>query len=133
MPYITVMYSTGPLFLSVVWKEYTRLSLPASEQVRLLMPDEYSKHAWSFFKISKGSSWHGEDAQTIFWMGKHWMFLTVLGFSLAGAIGLSLYWSCAKCEMHKRGKQIAVRRPMPWNWFSQQEQKDPFETLTRMA
>jgi mannosyltransferase OCH1-like enzyme len=24
VPYITIMYSTGPSFLSVVWKEYTR-------------------------------------------------------------------------------------------------------------
>ena len=41
LPYITVMYSTGPLFLSVIWKEYM-LDAPATEsaRVRILMPDE---------------------------------------------------------------------------------------------
>lgn len=41
VPYITVMYSTGPLFLSVIWKEYTRWGNIEEERVRILMPDEY--------------------------------------------------------------------------------------------
>jgi len=41
VPYITVMYSTGPLFLSVIWKEYTRWGTPEEGRVRILMPDEY--------------------------------------------------------------------------------------------
>jgi mannosyltransferase OCH1-like enzyme len=66
MPYITVIYSTGPLFSSVIWKEYLRGSRPMEEHVRILMPDEYKGFKWSFFNIVKGSSWHGKDAQTIF-------------------------------------------------------------------
>lgn len=38
--YITVMYSTGPLFLSVIWKKYGRLSLDVQDRVRVLMPQE---------------------------------------------------------------------------------------------
>jgi mannosyltransferase OCH1-like enzyme len=67
LPYITVMYSTGPLFLSVIWKEY----MPEShglERVRVLMQDEYNKAPWSFFSHHKGDSWHGKDAQLIFWV-----------------------------------------------------------------
>jgi hypothetical protein len=69
LPYITVMYSTGPLFLSVIWKEYM-LNSPATEsaRVRILMPDEYNRHAWSFFSHHRGSSWHGKDARLIFWV-----------------------------------------------------------------
>ncbi|KAI9746585.1 MAG: hypothetical protein M1818_000298 [Claussenomyces sp. TS43310] len=133
MPYITVMYSTGPLFLSVLWKEYTSLAVPPMEQVRLLMPDEYSKHAWSFFKIAKGSSWHGEDAQTIFWMGKHWMFLTFMGFALAGVLGTALWWTCAKCEKIKRGKPVTTRRLLPWSWISRGSEKGNYEHVMRMA
>lgn len=60
--------------------------------MRILMPDEYKGHSWSFFNISKGSSWHGKDAQTIFWMGKHWFLITVVGFAIAGVVGSLLWW-----------------------------------------
>lgn len=107
LPYITIMASTGPLFLSVVWKqwisehsgsEYTSPSVSGTDQqdwpgrVRILMPDEYNKHAWSFFQTYKGSSWHGKDAQLIFWMGRNWMLLTALGFMLAALVGLGVWW-----------------------------------------
>jgi len=68
VPYITVMASTGPLFLSIVWKEYSKWGLPDDERVRILMPAEYSKNSWSFFTVVKGSSWHSGDAKTIFWV-----------------------------------------------------------------
>ncbi|KIX10598.1 uncharacterized protein Z518_01682 [Rhinocladiella mackenziei CBS 650.93] len=97
LPYITIMASTGPLFLSVIWKkwmgEHAHLDRDTwIGRVRVLMPDEYNKHAWSFFETYKGSSWHGKDARLIFWMGKNWMFLTALGFLLAGVVGLSIWW-----------------------------------------
>ncbi len=68
LPYITVMYSTGPLFLSVIWKEYIGEDRNEESRVRVLMPDEYNKHAWSFFTHHRGSSWHGKDAMFIFWV-----------------------------------------------------------------
>ena len=109
LPYITVMYSTGPLFLSVVWKEYMQVTTNEDARVRILMPDEYNKHAWSFFTQHRGSSWHGKDARLIFWvcrpfgtshrkltlslqMGRHWMFLTALGFVMAGVVGMCAWW-----------------------------------------
>jgi inositol phosphorylceramide mannosyltransferase catalytic subunit len=97
LPYITIMGSTGPLFLSVMWKKYMnhhRNEAPDwAGRVRVLMPDEYSKHSWSFFNIFKGDSWHQGDAKLIFWMGQHWMFLTAAGFGLVGIIGLFGWWS----------------------------------------
>ncbi|KAI9677653.1 MAG: hypothetical protein M1817_006608 [Caeruleum heppii] len=92
LPYITVMYSTGPLFLSVIWKEHLHEVTRQEERVRVLMPDEYNRHAWSFFAHHRGSSWHGRDAQLIFWMGRHWMFITAIGFVLAGLVGLCAWW-----------------------------------------
>ncbi|RPB25303.1 hypothetical protein L211DRAFT_783649 [Terfezia boudieri ATCC MYA-4762] len=86
VPYITVMYSTGPLFLSVIWKEYIRWGTSEEGRVRILMPDEYIKKPWSFFTYHKGSSWHNEDAQAIFWMGQHWILLTVSGVVLAALL-----------------------------------------------
>lgn len=40
LPYVTVMYSTGPMFLSVIWKEYIRWGTTEEGRVRVLMPAE---------------------------------------------------------------------------------------------
>ncbi|KAJ5902506.1 Mannosyl phosphorylinositol ceramide synthase SUR1 [Penicillium taxi] len=93
LPYITVMYTTGPLFLSVVWKQYMQTNPAESARVRILMKDEYNQHSWSFFTHHVGNSWHGKDARLIFWMGQHWLFLTVSGFLLAGVFGVCLWWT----------------------------------------
>ncbi|KAB8300084.1 hypothetical protein EYC80_000316 [Monilinia laxa] len=128
MPYITVMYSTGPLFLSVLWIEYMRTVTDEAGRVRNLMPDEYSKHSWSFFNVVKGNSWHGKDAQTIFWMGKHWMFLTVAGFAIAGVVGGCL-WLAWNMWVVRSGK--SQRRGMAlWRRVSG---KDRYELLDRVA
>ncbi|EPS41188.1 hypothetical protein H072_4917 [Dactylellina haptotyla CBS 200.50] len=92
MPYITIMASTGPLFLSIIWKKWTGLELQESARVRILMGDEQQHKPWSFFMVYKGSSWHTKDAQTIFWMQHHVPHLVIGGFILAGIIGYSVYW-----------------------------------------
>jgi mannosyltransferase OCH1-like enzyme len=130
MPYITVMYSTGPLFLSVIWKEYMRDKRPAEEQVRILMPEDYKGHQWSFFNISKGSSWHGKDAQTIFWMGKHWLLLTVSGFAVAGVVGACLWWTWSMWVM-RVGKTSGGRSRLSlWRKITGKER---YELVDRMA
>ncbi|KAL4751802.1 hypothetical protein BDW72DRAFT_212567 [Aspergillus terricola var. indicus] len=96
LPYITVMYSTGPLFLSVIWKEYMQGYRSEMDRVRILMPDEYKKHSWSFFTHHTGNSWHGKDARLILWMGQHWVFLTFCGFLLAAVVGFCLLWTYAR-------------------------------------
>ncbi|KAH8683076.1 nucleotide-diphospho-sugar transferase [Tricladium varicosporioides] len=130
LPYISVMYSTGPLFLSVIWKEYLRTTRPPSEGIRVLMPQEYKGHSWSFFNISKGSSWHGKDAQTIFWMGKHWLLLTVTGFMVAGVVGGCLWWMWSMWVMNagrtSHGKKVGLWRRISGG-------KERYELLDRMA
>ncbi|KAI1920941.1 CSG1/SUR1-like protein [Ophidiomyces ophidiicola] len=93
LPYITVMYSTGPLFLSVLWKQYMAGRPSGADRVRVIMADEYNRHSWSFFTHHPGSSWHGKDARLIFWMGSHWMLLTIVGFLLAGIVGTFMWWA----------------------------------------
>ena len=103
LPYITIMGSTGPLFLSVMWKKYMQNHLDEGPdwvgRIRVLMPDEYSKQPWSFFKIFKGDSWHQGDAKFIFWMGKHWVFLTAGGFGLAAILGLCGWWAYKRLSL----------------------------------
>jgi mannosyltransferase OCH1-like enzyme len=119
LPYITVMGTTGPLFLSVIWRHYNdgeakrlsagtvsgaAVSAPGAgsaavvssaddlRRVRVLFPDEYNNHPWSFFSHHKGNSWHGGDVRLIFWMSKHWFLLTVTGFIVGFGVLFAL-WS----------------------------------------
>jgi hypothetical protein len=47
----------------------------------------------SFFDLHYGgSSWHGDDAKFIRWMGKHWLSVTMVGFMFAADFGLCVWW-----------------------------------------
>ena len=121
LPYITIMASTGPLFLSVVWKkwmaEHTGLAPQDGEyegRVRVLMPKEYAKQAWSFFKEYKGDSWHGDDARFIFWLGKNWLLVTVVGVLVGGGL-LFTGWFCYTRVLSRlggrgRGRSLSPKR-----------------------
>lgn len=78
--YTTIMFSTGPVMLSVLLKQYKRWGVPDSEKVRILEP--LRNHTSPFFYQGQGSSWHQDDAKLIFMMGKHWFLVTLLGIAL---------------------------------------------------
>ncbi|KAJ5770680.1 uncharacterized protein N7511_002731 [Penicillium nucicola] len=99
LPYITIMYSTGPLFLSVIWKEYMQDHPSESNRVRVLMQGDYMKNSWSFFLHHTGNSWHGNDAHLIFWMGRHWMFLTFCGLLLVTVVGFCCIWTYSRVTL----------------------------------
>lgn len=100
--YPTVMFSTGPMFLSAQYGLYTSthpptLALPGGE-VRVLPKALYGKNAkpgeapHSFFSHYYGSSWHADDAAFIGFLGKWgkglmWVGLVVL---ILGVIRLVL-------------------------------------------
>ena len=94
-PYISIMYSTGPLFLSVIWKEWLAANAgkPAEWEgrVSVLTIEAYNEHPLSFFRDYGGSSWHGKDARFILWAGEHWILLTATGF-MGAAIGVTCLW-----------------------------------------
>jgi inositol phosphorylceramide mannosyltransferase catalytic subunit len=124
LPYITIMASTGPLFLSVIWKKWMGEHAHLNQEtwigrVRVLMPDEYNKHSWSFFETYKGSSWHGKDARFIFWMGKNWMLLVVVGFFIVLTVGFLawfvysriLIWTAKRRRDRGSPRMLATRFP----------------------
>lgn len=81
IPYMTIMGSTGPLFVSVVWKQYKRWGrMPANGIVRILQPADYKSNQNSFFSIAKGSSWHTDDASFMKSLGNHILSCVVAGF-----------------------------------------------------
>jgi mannosyltransferase OCH1-like enzyme len=137
LPYITIMSTTGPLFLSVVWKKYMRLhskeGVDWNGRVRVLTPDEYFQLDTSFFDLRYGgSSWHGDDAKFLLWMGQHWLSTTVAGFSMAAVVGLCVWWAYGRMfQLRKPGDFGSVERASPrllprhgfrlplwraWNW-----------------
>ncbi|KAF9695197.1 hypothetical protein EKO04_007024 [Ascochyta lentis] len=91
LPYITVMASTGPLYLSLVWRHYMNQSPEGDDRLRILFPEEYNNHAWSFFTHHLGNSWHKTDVKVIFWLGKHWVFVTLVGFTVGFTVLGLLY------------------------------------------
>jgi mannosyltransferase OCH1-like enzyme len=91
LPYITVMATTGPLYFSLIWRHYNNAGPQGNDRVRILFPDEYNNHPWSFFTHHLGNSWHNTDVKVIFWLGRHWMFVTLVGFTLGFALLGLLY------------------------------------------
>ncbi|KAI5952601.1 CSH1 [Candida jiufengensis] len=86
VPYITIMISTGPLFLSVIWKQYKRWGVPEAGKVRILMPENYKGYKNSFFAIAPGSSWHMSDATFIKSLANHLVLAVIGGFCIAMTI-----------------------------------------------
>ncbi|KAH9899933.1 nucleotide-diphospho-sugar transferase [Cubamyces lactineus] len=91
--YPTVMFSTGPMFLSAQYGSWTSSHPPTPEhpggEVRILPKSLYGKNAkpeeapHSFFSHYYGSSWHADDAAFIGFLGKWgkglmWIGLLVL-------------------------------------------------------
>ncbi|KAI0723241.1 nucleotide-diphospho-sugar transferase [Earliella scabrosa] len=95
--YPTVMFSTGPMFLSAQYGAWTSSHPPTPDapggEVRVLPKPLYGKNAkpgeapHSFFSHYYGSSWHADDAAFIGFLGKWgkglmWIGLAVLVFGL---------------------------------------------------
>ena len=86
--YPTVMFSTGPMFLSAQYALYLRKNRDlAVSQVRILPQTLYGKNAdegqaaHSFFSHFYGSSWHSDDAAFVAFLstwGKTMMWLGLL-------------------------------------------------------
>ncbi|EUC44122.1 glycosyltransferase family 32 protein [Bipolaris oryzae ATCC 44560] len=102
LPYVTVMASTGPLYLSLIWRHYNNAGPVDEERVRILFPDEYNNHSWSFFTHHLGNSWHRTDVKIIFWLAKHWVLVTILGFAAGFAI-LGLIYKLAVLNKRSNG------------------------------
>jgi mannosyltransferase OCH1-like enzyme len=101
LPYVTVMASTGPLFLSALWKRW--IDSPRnvdSGRIRVVHREEFSG-ADGIFKIFAGSSWHGGDVRVLRWVLAHAVFV---GFVTALAVVVVGYWTwgyCQRCRHHR--------------------------------
>jgi mannosyltransferase OCH1-like enzyme len=93
-PYITVMASTGPLFISLVWKEWLDNGKNVGHgRVRTLVPQG---RGYGFFINVMGRSWQGRDELVIAWLEKHWAFTTFLA---TAAVVVVLDIACSVFDM----------------------------------
>lgn len=86
------MYTTGPLFLSVIWIEYLggrSVGWSELERLRLLLPRPVPGDSYGMWKNVQGGSWHGSDPYVIYWMGDHLALVMLVGVALG--VGL-LRW-----------------------------------------
>jgi inositol phosphorylceramide mannosyltransferase catalytic subunit len=96
--YPTVMFSTGPMFLSAQYGIYTASHPPAPGDVRILPKALYGKNAkpseapHAFFSHYYGSSWHADDAAFIWFLGTWGKILMIIGLIvlLFGLIRLTI-------------------------------------------
>lgn len=115
IPYMTIMGSTGPLFLSVIWKQYKRWGILKNGTVRILQPAYYKMHSYSFFSITKGSSWHLDDAKLMKALENHILSCVVTGFIFGFFIlygEFTFYcWLCSKnfSNLTKNWKLHAIK------------------------
>lgn len=102
VPYLTIMSSTGPLFISIVWKHYRRWKIFTKNYVpvKIIQPQDYKGSSSSFFSIVKGSSWHTDDAKWMKSLENHILSCVVAGFIFAFFILYGEYifycWLCYK-------------------------------------
>ncbi|KAL1614921.1 CSG1/SUR1-like protein [Diplodia seriata] len=112
-PYLTVMYSTGPLFLSEMREEYLRevtaADTSAEELLFTLMPSDYDRDGKSVFRSYRGSSWHQGDARVVFWAADHAALLAVGGALVAVAV---MGVVSLRCCRGRRGSEEGYYYPL---------------------
>ena len=85
VPYATIMFSTGPMYLGHSYNSY-----PCKEQIDTV-PVSYLTE--TYFVHHHASSWHGWDGHIItFFYTRGRMWLTLLCCTLIGALCLAIYY-----------------------------------------
>lgn len=64
--YITVFFTTGPMFVNRLLARYWAASgIARDDEIKVLPANFYSESFTSYFMHFPGSSWHGHDAETV--------------------------------------------------------------------
>ena len=85
-PYLTVLYSTGPMFLTL---QYKRLPSARQKDILILPPKLYVERGTQYVKHLRGSTWHQQDAQIVQWMARNWSVVS-------GVLLLAVVMCCSR-------------------------------------
>ena len=92
--YATVMFSTGPMFVTAQATAYRRTaSYHRNHNLAVLPDDMYGKYVVSpdpLFEHLHGSSWHGDDAKSVLWFLKHPIVVGAVLFAALAAVAVQL-------------------------------------------
>lgn len=114
VPYLTVMYTTGPLFLSAIWIEYLRGKDNGGstlDRLHVLIQGPVKGDNYGFWKNIKGGSWHRQDRDVMLWMGDHLIISTLLGFAIGICVVILLWKAFKMCTaMFKGGRWLELQR-----------------------
>lgn len=96
-PYLTVLYSTGPMFLSL---QFMRMSPEKQNEVLVLSPELYTRKRTRYFRHLRGSTWHSSDARAVQWMIKNCSAIAVALFIAA------IYWKVLRVPRKNESKIV---------------------------
>lgn len=97
LPYVNIMLSSGPLFLSLVIKDYL-LQQPylPSPAIKVIKPPNLN----GYITDLESSTWHRRDAQIFMWLGtRPWIWFVLggvgvfIGLNLMNSLLLFSYWA----------------------------------------
>ena len=95
--YLTVLYSTGSLFLSLLYYNQKPLE---RRQIAIIPPRLYTERETRYFRHLPGSTWHGKDQ----WIVRHW-FVLVLAIILF-LIMLLLLWNRRPLRFRRKQSKL---------------------------
>ena len=104
-PYMTIMNSAGPHFVSMVWEEYLRTRRGSDDEVRVLMQEEYAGSEWSFFTKTQGGSWNHWDTAAFKWAGRHVYLFSIMCFLSICAVTSCIWWMVWKVATWSQSKE----------------------------
>ncbi|KAJ8611451.1 hypothetical protein MRB53_037970 [Persea americana] len=140
LPYVTVMSSTGPLFLSMIWRHWTAEGRNVGDgasggRVRILFPEQYMTGTSSFFTHHVGNSWHSYDVELMFWMLRHWIIITIVCF-IVGFTMIFLAWLLYDGFIVRNAEKKPWRKPTRarrFSFWSKERSEEEQDVLNRHA
>ena len=106
--YATVMFSTGPMFVTALATSYKH-----KKELAVLPDDMYGKYIVSpdpLFLHLHGSSWHGEDAKSVLWFLHHPVVISVA--VLVSVAALAVYVLFLKLRPPQRYSVLEAENPL---------------------
>lgn len=80
------------------------------DRVKVLVREGEEGDSYGFFRNVQGGSWHGRDVEVIFWMGRHWILVTLFGFVAGFGVTGSVWWLCRVIGRCLRGRRVDEKR-----------------------
>ena len=80
------------------------------DRVKVLVKGGADGDSYGFFKNLRGGGWHGKDVEVIFWMGRHWVLVTLAGFMVGWGVAGVLRWMWRMAGKRCQARRIEEKR-----------------------